>query len=167
MLVQRENKRGWFVFDLDDCIANTSVRMRKYGIYPNADLTHVNWEAFYEECDTDYPIKSTINIMNALHASGWNILILSCRSAAVSQKTSKWLHDNDVNFDKAILRNFKKDKPGEVKSAIWKINALDVFLQTNGLEKSDIIAIFDDRKENVDTFREFGYICMQNADNDY
>ncbi len=100
------------IFDLDGTLADCEHRrhfvQRDHPINENRRLSEIslirtpepdpdpyiwrsNWTAFYEACDLDKPIGSTIDILNLLEPH-FNIQIWSGRCESVRQKTEKWLN---------------------------------------------------------------------------
>lgn len=155
-----------YIFDLDDTIACTEHRVQKYDL-KNADYDMLNWDGFFNECLSDAPIKGTIELMRSLHKDKDNFLvILSARglTETVKEKTEEWLEKYGVPYDRLILRDYSLVPPKVVKTADWKLSNIQKIEKEL---KSEVVAIFDDRNENVFKLREAGYTVFQIENNEY
>ena len=96
-----------------------------------------------------------------LDSQGFNIVILSGRSKATYRTTRQWLIQNDVPFDDLHMRPTSDDwhfmKDSTLKQ-IWLDTVVD---------KDDVFAVFDDRQQVVDMWRDNGLTCFQVADGDF
>lgn len=156
-----------YIFDLDDTIANTEHRIEKYGLkeLPNSEI---EWDSFYEECTDDSPIIGTVDLMKSLAKDPDNHIVILTgrgRTQTVKENTKLWLSRYGIKYDHLILRDYDKYPPGVIKTADWKLQEIQTLLRIS--HKSKIIAIFEDRTENVNRMREAGYTVFQIENNDY
>ena len=61
---------------------------------PKAKKFIPDWTAFFDACDKDKPIKSTVEIIHSLFALEKNIHLWSGRCESVWEKTEEWLLEN-------------------------------------------------------------------------
>lgn len=147
----------YYIFDLDGTLANLKHR------YHFIEGENKDWDAFYDACDKDTPIKETINLLINLYYADNNIIVLSGRSDAVKEKTMKWLKDN-LNDD--ILFALYMRKAGDHRPDVEvKQEWLDEWLKHH--KKEEISGVFEDRKQVVDMWRSNKIICYQVAEGNY
>lgn len=148
---------NFVVFDLDDTLACTDHR--QYILDCDADYENESekWNAFFDACVKDQPIRPVINIFNALVSATYEhqnrIEIWTGRSDRVREQTEMWLTFYLKEFSKhhVALRmrtegDFRADT--EIK-AEW--------IEQYG--KPDLV--FDDRNKMVNWWREQGIVCCQ------
>lgn len=140
------------IFDLDGTLADLTPRLH---LMPTEDL-HLtdSWSEFNKACADDLPIPDTIKICNAMHAGGYEVIILTGRSSVAWRETEDWLKDNGVNYSFLVMRSHSDNR----KDFIIK----EEFLRdTVGLEH--IIAAWDDSPSVVAHFRSMGITTYQVA----
>lgn len=127
-----------FIFDLDGTLADVHHRL-----YCVKDAKK-DRKRFFDLCDQDEPIQSTIDVLNNL-AKNYYIIILSGRSDAVEKKTKEWLVTHGVQYHKLIMRKANTFTPdNELKKIMYEKHIKGKF---------DVLGIFDDRKRVVDMRR--------------
>ncbi len=124
-----------------------------------------NWPAFYEACDKDEPIESTINLLNILIRDDHEIRIWSGRCESVRDKTISWLKqqlDVDAWFyrDCLKMRPIGDNTPDDILKECW-LNERCADLITAQIEgrnpsRHDIQFVFDDRKKVIEMWRRRG-----------
>ena len=146
----------YYIFDLDGTLADISHRL--HFIEGNKK----DWDAFYDACSEDIPIKKTISLLINLYYADNNIIILSGRSDAVKEKTMKWLKDNlSVVFFTLYMRKTGDHRPDVEVKQEW----LDEWLKHH--KKEEISIVFEDRKQVVDMWRKNKIVCYQVANGNY
>lgn len=148
------------IFDLDGTLALIDER-RRISIKNNGKM---DWDTFFDPSNIalDGPNKPVIETAQLFKKNGFNIVIFSGRSKVTKEATKFWLEKFNVPFDVLKMRptsnEFKFMRDDDLKER-W-LNELFP-------NKSDILAVFDDRNKVVDMWRRNGITCFQVADGDF
>ena len=146
----------YYIFDLDGTLANISHRLHFI------EGEKKDWDAFYDACDKDEPIKNTLKLLDIIGSNDKNnIIILSGRSDAVRKKTIGWINKYVSIFYTLYMRKTGDHRPDVEVKQEW----LDEWLKHH--TKEEIGGIFEDRKQVVDMWRKNGITCYQVAEGDY
>ena len=139
------------VVDIDGTIAKVGDRL-KYLQQEKKD-----WDAFYEHCDEDEPIKDIIELIELMQIHEYNIVFCTGRRESVRKKTEYWLFKNIW-----CLREYKllMRKDGD-----WRhdTEVKPELLQKASITPDDVYFILEDRDSMVAKWRELGYRCLQVA----
>ena len=95
------------------------------------------------------------------HSQGFEVIICSGRSDRTKDATIDWLNQHDVPFDDIHMR------PTDKKSHFMPDNMLKQNWLFTILNNDDIFAVFDDRQQVVDMWRDNGLQVFQVADGDF
>ena len=150
--------RKTVIFDLDGTLALIDKRR---------DLSMVNdkrdWDVFFDpnNIQLDDPNIPVITMAQLLHSQGYKIVILSGRSAITQDATIDWLNQHNVPYDDLHMR------PTDRKSHFMPDNMLKQNWLFTTLRNDDIFAVFDDRQQVVDMWRDNGLTVFQVADGDF
>jgi len=147
-------KQRWAIFDLDNTIADMNTRLNLSMVNGKLDyekLHHKTYIAF------DEPMYNTIDLINSLTCFNVKIFILTGRYDSTRKETLKWLHNNDVYFDKLVMKS-NKDK--YVKSEEWKEKQMHKFMEDLKLSYEQIILSSDDHSKNQTMFESWGIPCL-------
>ena len=101
----------------------------------------------------DDPDLSMIKVLQAWSDSGKKVIAVSGRDGSCREETEDWLRKHNVPFDKLFMRpagDFRKDSL--IKAEIYE-------KELKG--KYNIIMIYDDRDQVVETWRSLGLKCAQ------
>jgi hypothetical protein len=149
-----------YVFDLDGTLALIDHRRHWLDKEQHPELsTDERWRRFFADCVNDEPNLAVIRVLHAIHRGdkGARIIIFSGRSDEVREQTEAWLERNGLTlsyeYDELRMRpagDFTVDE--ELKRA-WLAE----------MDKSDIVAVFDDRDKVVSMWRSEGVPCFQVA----
>ncbi|MEN8171011.1 MAG: hypothetical protein ABFS08_12385 [Pseudomonadota bacterium] len=63
-----------------------------------------DWDRFHQDCDNDMPNLALIDRLNLARSEGIPVILLSGRSASVSDKTRQWLSRWQIGHDALYLR---------------------------------------------------------------
>ena len=140
------------VVDIDGTIAKVGDRL-KYLQQEKKD-----WDAFYEHCDEDEPIRDMCRLVEDIYEWGYNIVFCTGRRESVREKTREWIKQHlAIGWNYGLLMRKDKDwrHDTEVKPEL---------LQKAGIMPDDVYFILEDRDSMVDKWRELGYRCLQVAD---
>ena len=146
------------IFDLDGTLALIDKRRA----ISTKDKGKMDWDTFFDpkNIDLDLPNTPVIKMAQMLKSQGFDIVIFSVRSDVTKQATLDWFDKNDVPFDFIQMRDnanhFLKD------SKLKKIWLARFFP-----DKDDIFAVFDDRDQVVDMWRDNGLTTFQVAKGDF
>lgn len=140
-----------YVFDLDGTLANLNHRLH------HIKNGKKNWDAFFDDCSNDLPIKWVIDFANSLWQGPNYIWILSGRSDRTELLTRQWLRRYDVHFDDLFMRKDGDHRPDE----ILKLEMLKEKLAAN--PTLELRFIVDDRQRVVDMWRKNGFNVLQCA----
>lgn len=141
------------VCDLDGTLADISQRL------PFITGPQKEWSRFFEACPFDAPIESNIRLVNALHAQGHPIIILTGRSDQVRNETIEWLDRFDVRYHGLFMRQSGDRQPDT--SLKRKI------AEQIGLHPLDTLAVIEDRLRVARMWRDLGYTVWHVADGDF
>lgn len=132
-----------FGFDLDGTLAHMDGR--------DPYDTHL-----YDTDIVDIPLRA-LTLM--VHCSGGTVIIFTGRSEDHREVVEEWLADNDVPYDKLIMR-----KSGDMRNdAIVKSELFDEFVAPH----YDFLGQFDDRDRVVKMLRRKGIKVFQVAEGDF
>ena len=147
------------IFDLDGTLADIDTR-RALSLDMNGKM---DWDKFLDpqNIKLDEPNTPVIKMAQMLDSQGFNIVILSGRSKVSYRTTRQWLFQNDVPFDDLQMRP-TDDHHHYMKDSDLKQMWLDTLI-----DKDDVFAVFDDRQQVVDMWRQNGLTTFQVADGDF
>ena len=152
-------KKNIVIFDLDGTLALIDKR-RDISMKDNGKM---DWDIFFDpkNIDLDLPNIPVIEMAKMLKSQGYNIVIFSGRSKATKDVTKDWLSRYDVPYDVLKMRptgdHWHYMKDSDLKKH-W-LDDLDI--------KDDIFAVFDDRQQVVDMWRDNGLQVFQVADGNF
>lgn len=143
-----------YLFDLDGTLADLTHRLHhvKNG---NSD-----WDAFFEACTGDEPIKEIIGLAITLKEAGADIWIVSGRSDQVLAETAFWLNMYGVPHDALLMRRAGDYRPDHQIKQEMLDNMLDI-------DRERVAMAFDDRDRVVKMWRDNGIRCLQVAPGDF
>lgn len=107
----------------------------------------------YNKVINDAPDKEIIEVIACMWRAGHNILFVSAREDWCFDDTFKWLTMHCPPFVKLYMRksgDMRRDS--DVKKDIYEKEIRD---------KHKVVAVFDDRNQVVDMWRELGLKCLQ------
>lgn len=129
---------------------------------PGYDLLRVcscgwkrDWTTYFSLCGSDDPNWPVIDTLRLYWEDGYNIRILSGRSASVQDVTEKWLRQHGVPYHTIRLR----DRDCRIDDHILKIK----WAEEMGYFPSNVLTVFEDRSRVVEAWRNAGYSCFQVA----
>lgn len=136
---------------------------KPFGWYTKENIRwHSNYQAFYEACDKDEPIESTIKILHTIMRDNLahddkhfhtEIQIWSGRCESVRARTNTWLMMKAGITDLNILKNLKMRPIGDsTPDDVLKEKWLDEALK----EGKNVEFVFDDRPNVVRMWRRRG-----------
>ena len=151
------------IFDLDGTLALIDKR-RAISTKDNGKL---DWDVFFDpqNISLDQPNQPVINMARMLHSQGFRIVIFSGRTNATYRTTRQWLIQNNVPFDMLQMRPNDRDTGGHFH--FMSDNKLKQHWLDTLIDKDDVFAVFDDRNQVVDMWRQNGLTTFQVADGDF
>lgn len=141
------------LFDLDGTLADCSHRL------PHILGDSKDWQPFFESCDKDTPIAHIIQLARMYFGAGYEIWIVSARSAIVSEKTIQWINKYLPFPNTLLLRKPKDRRDDDVLKEEW--------LTSGTIPKERIHCVYEDRRRVVDMWRRNGIPCLQVAQGDF
>lgn len=119
------------------------------------------WKSFYEDCDQDKPIESTITVIRVLlsrdyYSSAKDVHIWSGRCESVRKKTEDWLDNNSITYNSLKMRPIGDSTPDDQLKEKWLDESL--------AKGNTIDFVFDDRPKVVRMWRRRGifvFNCCQ------
>ena len=153
-------KKSIVIFDLDGTLALIELR-REISI---GDDGKRDWDVFFDPkmISLDDPNIPVVEMARLFRNNGFFIVILSGRSKATKDATKDWLKKHDVPFDVLKMRPTSK-KWHFMKDSDLKKHWLDDLFP----DKDNIFAVFDDRNQVVDMWRDNGLTVFQVAEGDF
>lgn len=141
------------IVDVDGTVAN--CEHRRFHLDTN------NWPGFFGAMADDGVFEHTIEVINAMRAQGYKVLIVTARPDEndYMQVTKDWLAVNGITYDGFYMRqggDYRKDNivKQEILGRIW----------ADGFEP---VMAFDDRDQVVKMWREMGIPCLQVNEGDF
>ena len=131
------------IFDIDGTLADISERVHHIRKNPK------NWNAFVAGMAQDKAVHSMIRLCNLLYAGGLRIILCSGRNEKNRPETVAWLEKQGIPYHELLLRkdeDFRSD-------AIVKREILQ------GMDKSKILFVVEDRSRVVEMWRSEGLTC--------
>lgn len=144
--------KNTIVVDIDGTIAKVGDRL-KYLQQEKKD-----WDAFYEHCDEDEPIKDIIEFVTLMQSHKYNIVYCTGRRESMRKKTEDWLFNNTwyTKKCKLLMRKDNDWRPDtEVKPEL---------LANAGITPDNVWFILEDRDSVVVKLRSLGFRVLQVAD---
>jgi hypothetical protein len=139
------------IFDIDGTLADISERVHHVRRKPK------NWQAFNAGMAQDKAIHSMVRLCNILYDGGIRIVLCSGRNEENRPETVAWLEKQGVKYHELLLRrdeDFRSDNV--VKREILQ-----------GLDKSRILFVVEDRSRVVEMWRSEGLVCLQCAPGEF
>lgn len=132
-----------FIFDLDGLLADCQHRVHLV----TADKP--NWDAFYNACSRDLPIRSSFAVYHALRKYGYRIVVSTGRVENVRDKSVEWMLHNNLAYPHELLMrpdaDYCKDVELKARHVAW--------LRSNGCT---IVGAFDDRQRVIELYHSLG-----------
>jgi predicted kinase len=88
--------------------------------------------------------------------TGNNIIVVSGRDGSCAAKTYRWLVENEILFDRLLMREAGDSR----KDAVVKAEIFDRDIRNT----YNVLGVFDDRNQVVDFWRSIGLTCFQVAE---
>lgn len=141
--------KNTIIVDIDGTIAKVGDRL-KYLQEEKKD-----WDAFYEHCDEDEPIKDIIELIELMQIHEYNIVFCTGRRESVRKKTEDWLSKNVwwVRECKLLMRkdnDWRHDT--EIKPEL---------LANAGITPDDVWFVLEDRDSVVAKLRSLGFRVLR------
>lgn len=141
--VRPVGKEKIYLFDVDGTLAAMS------------DRSPFDWPRVGE----DDPRHQVILTAQAHAKAGYKIIVMSGRDSACREETIKWLELYDIPFSDLHMRAAGDQR----KDNIVKAELFDEHIRYN----YDVIAVYDDRQQVVDMWRDMGVDCFQVQPGDF
>lgn len=139
------------IMDLDGSLALIDHRVH---------LAHSRaWDEFHAAATWDRPNFPVIELTRAMRLAGYQIVILTGRTAKHRVLTERWLAQHQVPWDMLFMRDDEDHSPDvQFKSGVL-----------SSLRKQGMFPIFavEDRDRVVKMWRENGLTCLQCAEGLY
>ena len=88
------------IVDLDGTLANCDHRLH------HIDGAKKNWDLFFQECSDDTVIQPMLNLIKLL-SKDYKIVFITARPEKNRYLTTKWLNDNNIDYDLLMMRGDK------------------------------------------------------------
>lgn len=120
-----------------------------------------NGRSFYNPAEflTDEVSDVVKELLMFYKQYSYEIIIVSGRGMEGLEESKEWLHNNEIPFDRILLRGFNDYR----KDHIVKTEIYNNFIK----DKFYVKAVYDDRDSVVDMWRELGLKCLQVERGDY
>jgi hypothetical protein len=145
------------ICDIDGVIADCTHRLKFIQCSP--EQPKANWDAFFDACSEDAPLEPMIRFLRALDDE-FDILYVTGRPASTHMKTMLWMARYDVPLEKGSDIYMRKDGDHRQDSVV-KAEIFDKYIAR------DVHAVFEDRDQVVQMWREKGLLCLQPKKGDY
>ena len=141
------------IIDLDGTLCDTAHRQH----FMQGEKK--DWPGFYKAIARDPVARWCDELIDAMIAAGYCILLVSGRPKTYEPETMTWLMANQIRFDELHMRregDFRKDR--QIKKEIYESDIKPFY---------DVVFCVDDRQQVVDMWREIGLTCLQCAEGDF
>lgn len=140
------------IFDLDGTLCDLAhrrplVRADEARRQEAGENFKPNWDAFFAASVNDQPRPEVIQKTHDHHAQGHEVIIVSACPEDYREQREKWLKDNNVYYDRFIMRKHKDYR----QDTIVKKEILDKYLA-----KEQIVKVYDDRPSVIRMWRDNG-----------
>jgi hypothetical protein len=141
-------KKEFVLIDIDHVISDAAWRDEMIG-------GDGGWDAYHAESINDDPCHDIVQLVNALHSSGLQVIGLTARPEKWRMLTNSWLIKHSIQLDEILMRPDKNFSPSpELKISL----ARDLF---QGKVADNVAFILDDRDDVVAAFRAEGITALQ------
>lgn len=142
-----------FIVDIDGTLADLGHRLH----FINGEKK--DWDAFFEGCDKDLPIKDVIDVIRMIGLAGEIIVYLTGRPERVRGKTLEWLFLQGLPNGIVIMR-----KDGDHREDTVAKRELMGAIIAGG---DKIAGVFEDRPSVCRVWREMGLTVFQVNDKEF
>ena len=146
------SERPVVICDIDGVIADCTHRLKFI------EQTPADWDAFFEACSDDAPIHPMIKFLQAL--DGFDIFYVTGRPKRVHFKTLLWMVRYEVPIvcgaDVYMREDGDHRQDFQVKAEIFDKHIA-----------REVVAVFEDRDQVVQMWRDKGLLCFQPKKGDY
>jgi len=134
------------IVDLDGTLADCNHRLH-FIEQPKKD-----WNSFFNNCGEDSVIEPVRELINMLKEK-YMIIILTARPNSIREHTTKWLEDNNIEYDALFMRG----KNDYRKSPVVKSSLIEE------MKCHDYIPIYaiEDRDDCIDMFNSLGIFTLK------
>ena len=160
-------KKRTIIVDIDGTLANCKHRLHHINDFKNdVEATFkADWDAFYERCNEDKPIKGTVALVKDLKKAGWGIILITGRSDMVRAKTMEWLSMHAITYDILLMRKHGDHTSDVTLKRQWLHDLREGRIVIPYLDPPTMA--LEDRARVVDMWREEGLIALQCAEGDF
>lgn len=146
-------KKKAILVDLDGTLAD--IEHRVYHVTKSPP----DWKSFYQGIDQDRLWPWCFELIQAMRASGYEVLFVTGREEYTRANSQEWLDRHHLNDIKLLMRG----KGDTREDAMVK---KDIFLQ--GIDPLyEVLFVVDDRRSVVEMWREMGLVCLQCAPGEF
>lgn len=143
-----ETKKDTVLCDLDGTLADLTARLHYVQNRP------ANWDAFFKECVNDKPNVWCVELLKAMKAQGYKVVVVSARSQVVEKESREWLDKVGLpDVELVLVRPPRDSTPDQILKKQW--------VESYGKER--VLFVVDDRQKVVDAWRAEGLVCLQCA----
>lgn len=159
--------RPSIIVDIDGTLADCTHRLHHLEAFDSdKEATfEADWDAFYEDCRDDAPIRPIVKVVKSLADRGYCIILITGRSGKYRKATEEWLRTQEIPYDLMLMRKDGDHTPdAAIKREWWRmIKSGQISLPEAYLPA----IVIEDRKRVVEMWREEGLICFQCAKGDF
>lgn len=160
-------KKRTIIVDIDGTLANIDHRLHFIQDFKDdAEATFkADWDAFYEDCDKDKPIKPTVQLVKDLWKAGWGVILITSRSDAVREQTMEWLAEYNITYDILFMRKHGDHSNDVDLKRAWLHDLRVGRIAIPSLEPPTVA--LEDRTRVIDMWREEGLVALQCDSGDF
>jgi phosphoglycolate phosphatase-like HAD superfamily hydrolase len=158
----QEREQMIYIFDIDGTLADISHRLHFIQKEPK------DWRGFFAACVDDVPIPEIVYLVDQLASCGNDIVMVTGRSDEVRAQTQMWLAGHEIPCDGLYMRKASDHREDHIIKGEL-LDEVKAWLQTRRLPDSmtQILGVFEDRKQVVDMYRSKGLRVFQVAEGDF
>lgn len=141
-LTKKSAEKGIVIVDFDDTLSDAGHRKHHVEVKSGKpDFDEFNRRAHFDKPNMDVILK-----IRQLHKEGNDIVIMSGRSDMVKQQAIQWLQQNNVPYQRLIMRPASSRMKSTELKKIW----------LKDIDTKKVIAAIDDKPENLNMFKAHG-----------
>lgn len=147
--------------DIDHVLSDAAHRDRMIDA-DHSVVTEPVWELYHCAAKDDKPIRYMINIVNAMFAEGYQVILITARPLWCRSMTCSWLTKYNVSFDQLIMRPNPGNDGYNLRSPVLKAKQISNYIEAFNLQsRRDDILLIDDRKDICDAMAKIGIQTLQ------
>jgi phosphoglycolate phosphatase-like HAD superfamily hydrolase len=146
--MSENDKPACVIVDIDHTISDSFWRDNMIG-------TDLGWDYYHEHLVEDEPILDILELLDAFHNDGIEIVGCTARPEKWRKITMEWMLKHDVPMDMILMRG-DEDKRSSAELKLEQVKKAKA-----NRDIGQVLAVLDDRDDVIAIFRAEGFTCLQ------